>query len=204
MPPRSAARKSRHVTQCNMSAPIPHSGTPGALPLTGNPCQHPPMLTRRPHEAGHKRKFLVVVDDTPECDRALIYAARRAERTNGALVMLFVIDDQDFRGFIGVEQMMRAEAREAADLTLAKVADRIRTVARIEPEMVVREGVRAAEVVGLIEKDEDIAILVLAAGTGSDGPGPLVTALTGRLGSFPVPITIVPGTLSDEEIAAIA
>ncbi|KPL52655.1 universal stress protein [Prosthecomicrobium hirschii] len=162
------------------------------------------MLTRRPHEAGHKRKFLVVVDDTPECDRALIYAARRAERTNGALVMLFVIDDQDFRGFIGVEQMMRAEAREAADLTLAKVADRIRTVARIEPEMVVREGVRAAEVVGLIEKDEDIAILVLAAGTGSDGPGPLVTALTGRLGSFPVPITIVPGTLSDEEIAAIA
>jgi nucleotide-binding universal stress UspA family protein len=162
------------------------------------------MLTRRPHEAGHKRKFLVVVDDTPECDRALTYAARRAERTNGALVMLHVIDDQDFRGFIGVEQMMRAEAREAADLTLAKVADRIRTVARIEPEMVVREGVRAAEVVGLIEKDEDIAILVLAAGTGSDGPGPLVTALTGRLGSFPVPITIVPGTLSDEEIAAIA
>ncbi|MBT9292867.1 universal stress protein [Prosthecodimorpha staleyi] len=162
------------------------------------------MLTRRPHEAGHKRKFLVVVDDTPECDRALIYAARRAERTNGALVMLYVIDDQDFRGFIGVEQMMRAEAREAADLTLAKVADRIRTVARIEPEMVVREGVRAGEVVALIEKDEDIAILVLAAGTGSEGPGPLVSALTGRLGSFPVPITIVPGTLSDEEIAAIA
>lgn len=162
------------------------------------------MLTRRPHEAGHKRKFLVVVDDTPECDRALTYAARRAERTNGALVMLYVIDDQDFRGFIGVEQMMRAEAREAAGLTLAKVADRIRTVARIEPEMVVREGVRAAEVVALIEKDEDIAILVLAAGTGSEGPGPLVSALTGRLGSFPVPITIVPGTLSDEEIAAIA
>ena len=49
---------------------------------------------RRSHEDGHKRKFLVVVDETPECDRAIVYAARRAERTGGAVVMLFVIDDQ--------------------------------------------------------------------------------------------------------------
>lgn len=162
------------------------------------------MVKRRSHEAGHKRKFLVVIDDTPECDRALVYAARRAERTGGALVMLFVIDDKDFRGFIGVEQMMRAEAREAAELTLAKAADRVRTVARIEPEMVVAEGARSTELTALIDKDEDIAILVLAAGTGNEGPGPLVTALAAKVGSFPIPITIVPGTLTDEDITALA
>lgn len=163
------------------------------------------MVRRRSHEAGHTRKLLVVVDETPECDRAIVYAARRAERTGGSLVMLFVIDDQDFRGFIGVEQMMRAEARQEAELALGKVAERARAFAHVEPELVVAEGTRATEVQKLIERDEDIAILVLAAGVSGDGPGPLVTALAGRsAGTFPVPITIVPGHLSDEEITAVA
>jgi nucleotide-binding universal stress UspA family protein len=162
-------------------------------------------IRRRSHEEGHKRKFLVVVDDTPECDRAIVYAARRAERTGGALVMLFVIDDQAFRGFIGVEQMMRQESRAAAELTLAKVSERARTVAKIEPELVVAEGMRSQAIVSLIEVDEDIAVLVLAAGTGSEGPGPLVSSIAGRgAGTFPVPVTIVPGHLSDEEILAVA
>ncbi|MEJ1159660.1 universal stress protein [Prosthecomicrobium sp. N25] len=160
---------------------------------------------RRSLEEGHKRKFLVVVDETPECDRALVYAARRAERTGGALVLLFVIDDQDFRGFLGVEQMMRQEARQAAELTLGKAAAHARSVARIDPELVVTEGTRSQEVQKLIERDLDIAILVLAAGVSSEGPGPLVTALAGRAaGSFPIPITIVPGDMSDEDLAAVA
>lgn len=160
---------------------------------------------RRSYEEGHARKLLVVVDDTPECDRAILYAARRAERTGGRLVMLFVVDDQDFRGFIGVEQMMRREAREQAELTLAKAADRARSVARIEPELVVAEGAPAPEVLKLIDSDADIAILVLAAGIGADGPGPLVTAVAGRgTGSLPIPVTIVPGQLTDDEIAALA
>ena len=35
---------------------------------------------RRSYEAGHKAKFLVVIDDTPECDRAVYFASRRAAR----------------------------------------------------------------------------------------------------------------------------
>jgi len=162
-------------------------------------------LARRSLEAGHRRKFLVVVDDTPECDRAVVYAALRAEHTGGVLVLLNVVDDADFRGFLGVEQMMRQEARAEAMDILDAVAARIARVSRTEPEKVIREGTRAGEVLRLIEEDEDIAVLVLAAGTGSDGPGPLVTAIAGRAaGTFPVPITIVPGHLSDEAIAAIA
>ena len=160
---------------------------------------------RRAHEEGHRRKFLVVVDDTPECDRAVVYAARRAARTGGGVVLLFVIDDTDFRGFLGVEQAMRAEAREEADLTLAKVAERVKGLAGVEPDQVVRTGTRSAEILAQIEDDQDIAILVLAAGVGSEGPGPLVTSIVGRTsGTFPVPITIVPGHLADEDIAALA
>ena len=40
---------------------------------------------RRSYEAGHSPKFMVVIDDSPECDRALYFASRRALRV-GATV----------------------------------------------------------------------------------------------------------------------
>jgi nucleotide-binding universal stress UspA family protein len=163
------------------------------------------MRPRRAREEGHKRKFLVVVDDTPECAVALSFAARRASHTNGAVVLLFVIEPEGPQSFLGVEDIMRAEAREQAQSTLAKFAAKARDFANIDPEMVIREGKRADEVRNLIETDEDISVLVLAAGTSSEGPGPLVTAIAARgSGSFPVPITIVPGTLTEEQLDAIA
>ena len=163
------------------------------------------MRPRRARQEGHRRKFLVVVDDTPECLRALSYAARRAEHTAGAVVLLFVIEPEGPQSFLGVEEVMRAEAREQAQATLAKFAAKARDFANLDPEMVIREGRRAEEIRKLIETDEDIAILVLAAGESSEGPGPLVTAIAARgSGTFPVPITIVPATLSEEQLDAIA
>jgi nucleotide-binding universal stress UspA family protein len=164
------------------------------------------MATRRQSsEAGHRRKFLVVVDGTEECDRAVTYAARRAATTGGVVVLLYVIEDGDFRSFLGVEQVMRAEARMEAERALIQVAERARDVGGIEPEQVITEGTRATAILERIDADPDIAILVLAAGTAKDGPGPLVTSIAGRAsGSFPIPITIVPGTLTDDDIRALA
>jgi nucleotide-binding universal stress UspA family protein len=162
-------------------------------------------VRRRSSEEGHRRKFLVVIDDTPECTRGLRYAARRAEHTGGGLILLYVIGTGDFQHWLGVENIMRAEAMEAAETALGRFADMARSWSTIEPELVIREGNRSEEIVKLIESDEDIAVLVLAAGTDTEGPGPLVTALAGRAsGTFPVPITIVPGNLDDEAIAAIS
>lgn len=163
------------------------------------------MLKRKSTEAGHRRKFLAVIDDTPECSRAVIYAARRAERTSGGLTMVYVIEPSDFQHWIGVENIMRAEAMDEAESTLARFADIARRHASIEPELVIREGGRAEQIRALIEEDEDIAILVLAAGVDKEGPGPLVSSMAGRhAATFPIPITIVPGSLTDEDIAAIA
>jgi nucleotide-binding universal stress UspA family protein len=160
---------------------------------------------RKSHEEGHRRKFLVIIDDTPECSRAVRYAGRRAHHTNGAVVFLFVIGPTDFQHWMGVENIMRAEAMETAEAALGRFADTLRESLGIEPELVIREGNRSDEIVKLIEADEDIAVLVLAAGTDKEGPGPLVVALAGKAaGSFPVPITIVPGTLDDDAIDAIA
>jgi nucleotide-binding universal stress UspA family protein len=136
---------------------------------------------------------------------ALSYASRRAAHTNGAVVLLFVIEPEAPQSFLGVEEIMRAEAREQAQATLAKFAARARDLANLDPEMVIREGKRAEQIRALIESDEDIAILVLAAGASSEGPGPLVTAIAARgSGTFPVPITIVPATITEEQLEAIA
>ena len=68
---------------------------------------------RQSHEPGHRRKFLVVADDTPECDRALYYAARRAGRTQGGVVLLSVLELEDAPSqWLGVAELMRAEATD--------------------------------------------------------------------------------------------
>lgn len=162
------------------------------------------MRPRRSLETGHKRKFLVVIDDTSECVRALVYAAKRAERTGGALTLLFVIEPGEFQHWMGVEDIMRMEAAEAAEAILSRFAMKARNVAQIEPELVIREGKRPEQIRKLIEEDEDIAVLVLGASEDSEGPGPLVTSFAGRSGTFPIPITIVPETLSDEAMDSIA
>lgn len=168
------------------------------------------LKTRRAFEDGHQRKFLVVLDDTPECERAVVYAARRAERTGGGLTMLYIVPPSEFQHWLGVEDIMRAEAQAEADATVDRYVGLLRGQGlTLSPERLVREGQALEEIQALINDDEDIAILVLGAGLGKDGPGPLVSAIaTGkgfaRGSSFPVPVTIVPGDMDDDTIEAIA
>ena len=160
---------------------------------------------RRSYEVGHRPKFLVVIDDSPECDRALYFASRRVARIGGNVIMLYAIETEDrSQQWLGVADIMRAEAHEEANTVLDRFAARANGVAGITPERVIREGVRSDEVLKLIDDDEDIAILVLAAGTENEGPGPLVANLAKTAGTFPIPVAIVPGHLSDEELDALS
>jgi nucleotide-binding universal stress UspA family protein len=161
---------------------------------------------RRSYDPGHKRKYLVVIDDTPECDRAVYWASKRAARSGEATVlMLHVIATQDRnQQWLGVADIMRAEAHEEANAILDRYAARANGVAGITPERVIREGNIADEILKLIDEDEDIGILVLAAATEKEGPGPLVANLSKSAGTYPIPVAIVPGHLSDEEIDALS
>jgi nucleotide-binding universal stress UspA family protein len=152
---------------------------------------------------GHRRKFMAVIDGTPECERAVHYAGRRAKNSNGGLILLFVIPEGDFQQWLGVEQIMRAEAREEAEAAMAKAAQKVRDTIGIDPEIVIREGVATDEINAIIEEDRDIAILVLAAGSTKEGPGPLVTSLAVRGTAFPIPVTVLPDTLTNDEIDAL-
>ncbi|TWA23809.1 nucleotide-binding universal stress UspA family protein [Sinorhizobium medicae] len=146
---------------------------------------------------------MAVIDDTPECERAVHYAGMRAKNSNGGLVLLYVIADGDFQQWLGVEEIMRAEARQEAESTLAKIAQTVRERIGIEPEIVIREGIATEQIHAAIEEDRDIAILVLAAGSAKEGPGPLVSSIAGKAAAFPIPVTVIPDLLTDEEIDAL-
>ncbi len=162
-------------------------------------------LKRRSYEAGHKPKFLVVIDESPECDRAVYYASRRAARTGASVVMLLVIEPHDrHQQWLGVADIMKAEAHEAADQKLDEFAARANGVAGITPERVIRDGEKSEQILNLIDEDEDIAILVLAAATGKEGPGPLVASIGKSADAYPIPVAIVPGHLGDEELDALS
>ena len=160
---------------------------------------------RRSYEAGHRPKCLVVVDDTAEWDRAVYYASRWALRAGGGVVMLRVIETEDQnQQWLGVADIMRAEAQEEANAALDRAAGRANGIAAITPERVIREGDPTEQILDVIEQDADIAMLVLAAKPGPEGPGPLIAMLAGAAGSFPIPVTIISGDLSDQAVDALS
>jgi nucleotide-binding universal stress UspA family protein len=163
---------------------------------------------RRVYEQGHLRKYLVVVDDLPEVETALNFAASRIEHSGGVLVMLYVIEPQDYQHWMGVRQVQLEEATNKARAIFRLNRRKLNNAGfdAIVCEEVIREGKKAEEIIKLIDEDEDIAILVLGAAADAKGPGPLVSSLAaGKVaGTFPIPITIVPGDLTLEDLRALA
>lgn len=163
------------------------------------------MIPKRSiHEEGHKRKLLVVIDDTSECDRAIVYGAKRALLSNSDLVMVFVIVPGEFQHWLGVEQIMRDEVQRIAEEKLERALEIGRASAPgIVIQTVIREGLVQTELRDLISSDTDIGLLILAAGEGKEGPGPLVAGVALRAEGYGIPVTIVPSSITDEEIAAL-
>jgi nucleotide-binding universal stress UspA family protein len=160
---------------------------------------------RRSYETGHKPKCLVIVDDTAEWDRAVYYASRWAIRVGGGVVMLRLIEIEDQnQQWLGVADIMRAEAQEEANAALDRASGRANGIAAITPERVIREGDPTEQILDVIDQDADIAMLVLAANPGPEGPGPIITLMASVVGAFPIPVIIVPGELTDVEIDALS
>lgn len=151
------------------------------------------------------RTFLVVVDDSEEMRAALSFACRRAWRTGGKVALLSVIGQAEFHHFSAIGDLMSEEAREEAEHRLHRLAAEVNQMSGQMPVLFLRQGKPEEELLALIDEEPAISILVLAAGTGSKGPGPLVSALAGRLaGRLSIPVTIVPGDLKDAEIDRLA
>lgn len=151
--------------------------------------------------AKRDRVFLVVVDDSPEREVALKYACLRVRKGGGRIALLRVVEPVGLVEWAGVGTMMQEERREEAEKLLSGLAAEVMELTGSLPILVIREGEPRDELLALIEEDPRISVLVLASAVGSGGPGPLITALTGRyIGRLTVPLTIVPGSLDDKEL----
>ena len=149
------------------------------------------------------RKFLVILDDSREFLNATRFAAMRAANTGGGVTVLAVIPPEEFNHWIGVADVMRAEARERIEVHYEVYAKWMRDRKGVEPELVIREGRPVDEILAYIKEDPEVGVLVLGAGADRKGPGPLVTQLSKSSSSLPVPMTIVPGDMSKERLQEI-
>jgi len=145
------------------------------------------------------------MDDSPEFLNALRFAAIRAKKTGGGVTILGIVAPEEFQHWIGVGEAMRAEARERIEEHFKVFSKWMVDKEGLEPELAIREGEKATEVMAAIAEDPEVGVLVLGAGATGEGPGPLVTQLVARqTDSMSVPITVVPGGLTKDRIIAVS
>ena len=168
----------------------------------------PTTKKRRSFEPGHSRKFLLIVDDSQEVESALYYAASRVLHSSGSILMLYVIEPQEFQHWAGVRQVQIEEETNKAKALFRLFRRKLANAGfeNIPCEELIHEGLKAEAILKAIEDDEDVAILVLGAAIDSKGPGPLVSMLAAgkAAGTFPIPVTVVPGNLTLDDIMTLA
>lgn len=154
------------------------------------------------------RKFLVVVDDSPEFESALRYAARRARSTGGHVVLLRVIPPAASDAhWAGVRDEIERQTTEEAQALLNRWADEAKERSGATPILLIERGDAQGAIRKVLAEDAQIKILVLAAGEDGRGPGPLVSAILKQGAAFTgrkLPVTIVPGELTERDIEDLA
>ena len=150
-----------------------------------------------------ERIFLVVVDETEEMKTALHYACRRALHTGGRVALFYAIEPPEFQHWLGVERVMQEEARQQAEQTLQELATKVQAATGKMPVLYLREGRRRDQLLALIDEEPGISLLVLGMASGREGPGPLVSYLVSQGAPIRLPLTLLPGQLSEAEIDAV-
>jgi nucleotide-binding universal stress UspA family protein len=148
--------------------------------------------------------YLVVMDGTPECRRALRYAALRASRTGGRLRLIHVIQPAQFVQWGAIQADMEAEAQQTAEQLLAEAAQEAAALTGIAAETLIRRGRPSEEVLASIQADRSVRALVLAAAA-RGRPGPLIEYFAGeKAAHLPCLITIIPGAIADADLERLA
>jgi len=151
-----------------------------------------------------KVKFLVCVDSSEECKVALKFACMRAKNSGGEVVLLYVIEPNDLQHFAGVEQLMKREATEEAEDVLRELIENVLKDFDLKVKSVVSYGDKYNQIIDLINMDKTISILVLGEAPEGAGTNYLVNKFsTGLTKSIHIPLTIVPGNLTDKELKKI-
>jgi Universal stress protein family len=149
---------------------------------------------------------LIVADESAEFPAALTYAALLAKSAGWRLVMLRVIEPSEPAPWATISEEIRRQAHAAAESLTQRFAAETWAECGVTPESVLREGELKPELRKLLDEDPAIKLLVLASAVGAGSAGPLVSSLAKGhgLGGRAVPVIVVPGALSKEEVRGLA
>jgi len=153
-----------------------------------------------PDDSG-PRKFLVVLDTSDEFKAALRFTCRRAAHTDGVVALFHAVPTADYHHFASIGELMETEARTEAERRLQQVAAEVHRQTGKFPGLYLRQGDTLEQLLKVLEEDPTFSVLVLGAGSDTAGPGPIISALSGKLaGKIRIPVTLVPGDLSEARI----
>ncbi len=191
------------LDQCDCLRQIKAEGQEEALRLglfKGHINHAGTTIGRKCRDSRKMRTYLVVIDETPEAETALRFAARRASKTGGAVEILVVMPKQDFLAWGSVQATIEDEAREQAESVITRALDTLDEENAARPKVNVQSGTPIEAITQALTANPDIAALVLGAAA-SGTPGPLVAHFAGAgSASLPCPVMIVPGGLTREAL----
>jgi hypothetical protein len=147
-----------------------------------------------------RKNYLVIIDETQELKNAIYFAAKRAANSNSSLIMLYVVRPAVNTEWATVgnliEQEETSEGKKISRLWSALVEEKF----KIKPQIVIKMGDKVDEIIKFLKEDESIRFLVLASSNVSDDPGPIIKILSKKMSNLPVPLVIIPGSVTETEL----
>ena len=149
-----------------------------------------------------KENFLAVFDGTAECKSAVRYAARRAKINNAGLLIVATVDTAEFTYWLSVNNKMIDDIEKESKDALEELSVNIRSYSDVSCDYIIEHGSKLEAVKNLISLDNSISLLILASNKKDKNPGILVETISGD--GYSIPVVVIPGNLSDNDIDKLA
>ena len=145
------------------------------------------------------QNYLVCVDESNEFLDALDYACYNAQKNNMGLILFYVIEQENFRHWQGVENLMQKEQERKAKSLLKKFKNIINEKYDLKIKNIIRQGEKVEKLIELFnDKKLKINKLILGLSLKESDTNKIISALTGSYRrKLLLPITIVPGNFEN-------
>ena len=144
-----------------------------------------------------KEFLLVYVDESNEFLEAMMYACNIAKNENLGIILLFIIEGENFRHWKGVESIMKEEKKDEAKEVLDKYITLIKDKYKIQVKSFIKTGEKL-EVLIKIMNNKKLRVKNLVLGLAMDKieNNKIISSLTGvSRKKLTLPIIIVPGKI---------
>lgn len=153
-----------------------------------------------------KTTLLICVNNKEHSHVALKFACMMAKSRKASVTMLGVIDPMDYNTIFSVADVIKEDRIQEAETLMKTWAKEMKAWAGVTPKIVIEEGGIVDTIMAQIAADDSISMLILgAADDGSAGrsAGPLAE-LTSEIGDrYHIPLMVIPGNLTDQQIQAL-